>query len=363
MGQTTIVRSVRSLVDSKRILDVLLKNLIQKKTITPEDTDVLMSVTIRKIADAIFAQAITVFTVDQVNHQIRFQNVYYSPSLYGTDDAQKKRYEKKAHELEAITLPTEQGIVGQVIKSGETAFVADAQRDPRFNRQVDRNTGFTTLSMIAVPLKVGDAVVGCIQVLNKCQDGQIVTQFTQEDVLILEDVARYSAKVIQRAKDPNTPFTEREMASFVARQTKLEFLELDAKFEPDTPLLQSFGEELLKRYQILPLKKLTDDTLRAALSNPLDFHRIEDFLVETGVQIVEKVVTAGSDIKTSLLRVFPEMSQVTEMAAAVTEEYAGHASDHVEIEAFEDDENSAPIVRLGNKIIEDAYLKGSSDIH
>src|SRR5579862_5778196 len=150
------MRSVRSMVDSKRILDVLLRNLTTKKTISPEDMDTVLGITIRKIADNLFAQAITVFTVDKAINRIKFQNVYYSPSLYGTDMARKKLFEKKADELEALSLPMGQGIVGQVIKSGETAFVADVKKDPRFFNQIDQDTGFITRTMIAAPLKVGE---------------------------------------------------------------------------------------------------------------------------------------------------------------------------------------------------------------
>jgi len=209
VGQTTVMRSVRSMVVSKRILDVLLRNLTTKKTISPEDMDTVLGITIRKIADTLFAQAITVFTVDKQLNRIKFQNVYYSPSLYGIDMAKKKLFEKKAEELEALSLPMGQGIVGQVIKTGEPAFVADVKRDARFFNQIDQDTGFVTRTMIAVPLKVGDDIVGCIQVLNKCTDGKTVTQFAEEDTFLLQDVASYSAKVIKRAKDPATPFSDR----------------------------------------------------------------------------------------------------------------------------------------------------------
>ncbi|HYF48018.1 MAG TPA: GspE/PulE family protein [Planctomycetota bacterium] len=362
MAQTTIMRSVRSLVDSKRILDVLLRNLTTKKTISPEDSDTVLGITIRKIADTIFAQAITVFTVEKATQRIKFQNVYYSPSLYGLNDEKKKLYEKKAEDLEKLTLPLGQGIVGEVIKTGKPAFIADAQRDPRFFKQMDRDTGFLTQTMICVPLKVGDEVVGAIQCLNKCGDGKTVTQFAHEDVLLLEDVAEYSAKILKRAKDPNTPFSEREMASYVARLAKVEFMEIDGKTEIDKALLDSIGEETLKRYQILPLKKLTDDSVRIAIANPIDFQRIGDFEIVTGLKVQEKVVAAGADIKEALLKVYPEASQVEEVTEAVKQEYEPEATAEAEQE-FEDDENSAPIVKLGNKIIEDAYVKGASDIH
>src|SRR4051794_36840279 len=117
MAQTQIMQSVRNVVDSKRILDVLLRHLTSKKTVTPEDMDTVLGITMRKIADAIYAQAITVFVVDKASNRIKFQNVYYSPSLYGLDDSRKKLFEKKADELEKLSLPMGQGIVGQVVKS------------------------------------------------------------------------------------------------------------------------------------------------------------------------------------------------------------------------------------------------------
>ena len=363
MGQTTIMRTVRSMVDSKRILDVLLRSLTTKRTITHEDMETVLGITIRKIADTIFAQAITVFTVDKAANRIRFQNVYYSPSLYGLDDQRRKIFEKKAEELEAVTLPLGQGVVGQVIKSGELAFIADVRLDPRFSQQVDRDTGFATRSMIAVPLKADDDIVGCIQVLNKCTDGKTVTQFAQEDVYLLQDVASYSGKIIKKAKDPNTPFSDREMASYVARLTKVEFVELDAKTEVNKPLLLSIGEETLKRYEILPLAKVNENELRVALSNPVDFHRIGDFEIVTGMKVTEKVVAAASDIREVLLAVFPEASQADMAAEALKEEYAGIETQESEDQYEGEDENSKPIMKLSNRIIEDAYVKGASDIH
>ncbi|MGD0093918.1 MAG: GspE/PulE family protein [Planctomycetota bacterium] len=367
MGQTTTMRAVRSMVDSKRILDMLLRSLTSKKTITAEDLETVLGITIRKIADTIFAQAITVYTVDKATNRIRFQNVYYSPSLYGSDDNKHKLYEKKADELEAMTLPLGQGIVGQVIKTGEVIFIADVRLDPRFYNQMDHETGFVTRSMIAVPLKAGDDIVGCIQVLNKCTDGKTVTQFSQDDVYLLQDVAAYSGKIIKRAQDPNTTLSEREMAGYVARLAKFEFLELDSKTELDKALLAEIGEETLKRYQILPLARESDNSLKVALSNPTDFQRIGDFEIVTGMKVAEKSVAAASDIREALLRVFPEASKAEEVAERIKEEYAEAAAAAAESQGeaqYEgEDENSAPIIKLSNRIIEDAYEKGASDIH
>ncbi|MCX7805037.1 MAG: GspE/PulE family protein, partial [Planctomycetota bacterium] len=365
MAKTTIIRNVRSLVDRRKILDALLRQLLQNKTISPEDLDRVMSITIEKVADTLQAQAISVFMVDKKTGRIRFQNVYYSPLLHGDDPIKKRVYERRAEELERLSLAPGQGIVGQVIATGEPAFVPDAHSDPRFYGQIEQDTGFVTRSMIAVPLKVGNEVVGAIQVLNKWIGGK-AGQFTQEDVYLLQDIADYSAKVIQRARDPNTPFSEREMAQFVARHSKCPYIEPDPKKDIDVPLLEKVGGETLKRYQILPLKMLDEKSIRAAISNPLDFQRIEDFEIVTGMKVAEKFVAAAGDIRDVILKFFPEASKADEAAerlraefdAAKTPETAGET---VSVET--EDENSAPIVALANRIVEEAYTQGASDIH
>lgn len=57
------------------------------------------------------------------------------------------------------------GIVGSVFSSGIPENIADAYRDPRFNRGVDHRTGYAKLS---APLRnQADQVIGVTQVLNE----------------------------------------------------------------------------------------------------------------------------------------------------------------------------------------------------
>jgi len=363
MGQETIVRNARALADSKRVLDVLLRNLVQKKTITPADVDTILGVTIRRVADTVFAQAITIFMVDKATQRIRFQNVYYSPSLYGLDEARMKVFEQKAKELESRTLSLDQGIVGEVIRTGRTSYVADVGLEQSHYAEVDQATGFQTRTMITVPLKVGEKSGGAIQVMNKCEDGENVTVFTAEDVALLEDVASYSARIIQRAFDPQTSLSDREMAQYVARLAKLEYMEFDASFEPNLLLLQAIGEEPLKRYQLLPLVSIEERSIRAALANPLDFQSVQDFEVVTGLKVKERVVAAAGDIREALLKAFPEATHADEVADRVKKEFEEPGLPTEVAVTDAEDENSAPIVRLANSLIEEAYQQGASDIH
>lgn len=70
-----------------------------------------------------------------------------------------------------IRLPEDQGIAGDVVRTGEAANVVDVSQDPRFHQRPDRDTGFVTRSLMAVPLvdRQGE-VFGVAQALNAPAD-------------------------------------------------------------------------------------------------------------------------------------------------------------------------------------------------
>jgi adenylate cyclase len=67
-----------------------------------------------------------------------------------------------------IRIPARAGIAGAAFGGGEVLVVPDAYADPRFNRAVDRASGFVTRNILAVPIidKTGERL-GVVQVLNK----------------------------------------------------------------------------------------------------------------------------------------------------------------------------------------------------
>ena len=95
-----------------------------------------------------------------------------------------------------LTLPMGQGILGEVAASGKAVLVEDAHRDPRFDSSVDRQTGFTTKSILATPIRRREELLGVLEVINK-KGGPC---FTEEDSLLLEVVANQAAVAIENAK-------------------------------------------------------------------------------------------------------------------------------------------------------------------
>lgn len=95
-------------------------------------------------------------------------------------------------------LPEGRGIVGDVIKTGDSVIVANVENDQRFSRSLDDKTGFVTISMISVPLIVYPHTYGAIQILNK-KNRQDKT-FQNEDLRFLEDLAMGAAISIKNVR-------------------------------------------------------------------------------------------------------------------------------------------------------------------
>ncbi len=68
--------------------------------------------------------------------------------------------------VENLRIPLGTGIAGRVAQSGEPIYIDNAENDPRIFREVDHRTGFITRSIICIPLKSHDRVLGVIEIVN-----------------------------------------------------------------------------------------------------------------------------------------------------------------------------------------------------
>ena len=92
-----------------------------------------------------------------------------------------------------IRMPNTLGLAGHVFNSGEGAIVDDAYSDERFNRAVDEMTGYTTKTVLCVPLvTLKGERVGIAQLLNKV-DGL----FSEDDLQLLQAMVEQAAVAIE----------------------------------------------------------------------------------------------------------------------------------------------------------------------
>lgn len=103
---------------------------------------------------------------------------------------------EKSDEIKKIVLPVGEGIAGWVAKSGEPLVVNDVGLDPRFSKKVDEMTKLKTKSILCVPIKFKDEILGVIEVLNKSND----EEFTEGDLQYLTVLASQAAIALNNAQ-------------------------------------------------------------------------------------------------------------------------------------------------------------------
>ena len=92
-------------------------------------------------------------------------------------------------------MPASAGIAGWVVREGQPVMIHDAQNDPRFYEQIDELTGLTTRSLLAVPLKVKERVIGVIEAINRT-DGL----FDKHDLNLLDTLGGSAAAALENAQ-------------------------------------------------------------------------------------------------------------------------------------------------------------------
>jgi putative nucleotidyltransferase with HDIG domain len=102
----------------------------------------------------------------------------------------------KSEDLVGVRIQPGQGVVGWVAEHLEPLLIADAQSDERFFAGMDRQTGFETRSLMCVPLKRGDRIIGALEMLNK-QAGKL---FTESDLELCAAFGSQAAVAIENAR-------------------------------------------------------------------------------------------------------------------------------------------------------------------
>jgi diguanylate cyclase (GGDEF)-like protein len=104
---------------------------------------------------------------------------------------------ESSHNLVGQRLSARHGIVGRVYQSGTPYLSADAQADQYFYNNIDEQIGFTTHSIVAVPIYIGKHVCGVLELINRLEG----KTFTRRDMTLLEIFAGYTSFTLQNALD------------------------------------------------------------------------------------------------------------------------------------------------------------------
>ncbi len=98
--------------------------------------------------------------------------------------------------LRDVTVPLDDSIAGWIVRKRKPLLIRDAKTDPRWHSQVDKTIDFDTRSILGVPLKVKDEIIGVMELLNKVGD----QGFSQDDIQIANTLAAQAAIAIENAR-------------------------------------------------------------------------------------------------------------------------------------------------------------------
>lgn len=140
----------------------------------------LLQIIIQAATELTNTEACSIMLIDKRTGELRF-----AEATGGVIEALKK-----------ISVPLENSIAGWVIRKDKPILIRDAKNDPRWHRGVDESTDFETQSILGVPLKVREQVIGVVEVVNKkTEEG-----FNQDDIQIATTLASHAAIAIENAR-------------------------------------------------------------------------------------------------------------------------------------------------------------------
>lgn len=113
-------------------------------------------------------------------------------TLWLYDVKKQELWTRVAHGIEEIRIPADKGVVGQVILTGLPYITDDPYSDPNFNPEVDKQTGYRTKAILAMPLNNNEGeIMGVYQAINKMTSEGV---FSGRDMENLAMAASYSEK-------------------------------------------------------------------------------------------------------------------------------------------------------------------------
>ncbi len=97
-------------------------------------------------------------------------------TLVGADRASFWKWDKEKHELwtlsatgvDKIVIPDDKGLVGKALKEERVIITNEPYSDPDFNSDIDRQTGYLTMSVLVMPVAdLSGEYIGAFQIINK----------------------------------------------------------------------------------------------------------------------------------------------------------------------------------------------------
>lgn len=170
-----IVESLKQKVKEMETLNEIVQAI--NSSLEPKE---ILKIIMEKTADFIKAEGWSILLIDRERQELVFEAA--------AGEAGQK--------LIGMRLNLNQGVAGWVARTGKSLIVADVSKDRRFYDGVDKKTKFTTKSILCVPMKSRDEIIGVVEVVNKI-GGE---PFTKDDLEIFENLVQHITIALRNAQ-------------------------------------------------------------------------------------------------------------------------------------------------------------------
>jgi signal transduction histidine kinase len=143
------------------------------------DLDILLSRIVHAAAEISGAEAASILLFDDTSRQLYFQ------VATNMDESTRR----------GIVVPLDGSIAGWIVNNRQTVRIANVHDDPRFFSNVEEATGFSTKSILGIPLVTKNKIVGVLEALNKPKG-----KFTDTDESMLVVLGAQAAVAIENAR-------------------------------------------------------------------------------------------------------------------------------------------------------------------
>jgi steroid delta-isomerase-like uncharacterized protein len=145
-----------------------------------QDQSALLTLIVNAAARMVSAGAASLFLIDEATAELTFE-VAIGP---------------KAAEVARFRVPIGHGIAGAVAATGQAISISAPEQDPRFASEIARSVGHLPQSILCVPMRHGDKVIGVLEALDKT--GR--ETFTTSDIEVLSWFAEIAALAVEQAR-------------------------------------------------------------------------------------------------------------------------------------------------------------------
>jgi len=178
-GENTVVLKEYLKHLEKKVEDLKILTEISEIISSTFDFRELMTIVMEKAKGLMNAEGCSILLYNKETGKLEFEVALCSDE--STSDSLRTK----------VTLDIGQGVAGWVAEKQEVLCIRDVKADPRFYQDADRQTGFVTKSLIAVPLVGRRGLIGVAEIINP--------QKEDYDIEILELLSKHFAIAIENA--------------------------------------------------------------------------------------------------------------------------------------------------------------------